>query len=305
MSVRKLWNGKPALFLRLWVLLFPLTWMTACRKAPSPILEAMPPAPPVPAASIESERAKFQGNWKYVSLEYSGQKVAPPIVREYRYKFEGTQYSNSRNGREESKGSFAIDPSHSPPWLDLTESSGFTIYGIYRFDGERLTICLHEKQRPTAFTSSGGPGSILFVLGPDKPLQTKFSAASLTREHLNAAKELQGKWKTVAYNSNGKYAPVQSGREVPSTFEGNMRVTANPINPRQEIEYRLDPTKSPKQFDQRFTGGTMGPWVAQGIYKLEGDTLTICHGGPNVARPDDFTTSSGDGRSMQVLKRVE
>jgi uncharacterized protein (TIGR03067 family) len=129
--------------------------------------------------------------------------------------------------------------------------------------------------------------------------------SSLTPEHLAAAEELQGKWLTVAYHSKGVSTPIQPGREVPYTFEGNKQITVNPINPRQEIEYRLDPNSSPKRFDQRFTGGTIGPWIALGIYKLEGDTLTICYGGPKVARPDEFTTHPGDGRSMRVMKRAK
>ena len=303
MNARKILNGRPSLFSWVCLLLLLVLPMTACRKATSRPSE--PAAPAIPAPTVEAERGKFQGTWRYVSLDFNGQMVAPAIVREHQYKFEGTRYSNSRNGREVLRGTFTIDPSHSPAWLDLIENSRIANYGIYRFDGERLTICLHEKQRPTVFASSGGPGYIVLVLEPDKPLQTEFSAASLTPEHLNAAKELQGNWKTIAYQSNGRSTPVQPGREVPVTFDGNMQITVNPVNPRQEIEYRLDPTKSPKQFDQRFTGGTMGPWIASGIYKLERGTLTICHGGPNIARPDEFTTSPGDGRSIQILKRAE
>jgi len=49
----------------------------------------------------------------------------------------------------------------------------------------------------------------------------------------------------------------------------------------------------------------MGPWIAKGIYKQEGDTLTICYGGPKVTRPTEFTTHPGDGRQMCILKRVK
>jgi hypothetical protein len=48
----------------------------------------------------------------------------------------------------------------------------------------------------------------------------------------------------------------------------------------------------------------MGPWISKGIYKLEGDTLTIYSGDPKVSRPTDFTTAPGDGRMVVVFKRV-
>jgi uncharacterized protein (TIGR03067 family) len=282
-----------------------LVAVTACRKAPPDSSEPTPDPIRTSPKMAESERAKFQGVWKCVSLEVNGEQVAPGVARQYLYRFKGTHYSVARNEKVESKGSFSIDPTKSPALIDLAESTNITIYGIYRFDGDRLTICLHEKKRPTTFKPPPGPGYLLVVLERDKPLQTEFSKASHTAEHRAAAKELQGKWITIAYHGNGKYTRVQPGREVPYTFEGNKQITVNPFNPRQEIEYRLDPTKTPKWIDQRYTGGTIGPWIAKGIYKLEGDRLTICYGGPNVARPDNFTTRAGDGRSMRVLKRVK
>jgi uncharacterized protein (TIGR03067 family) len=81
--------------------------------------------------------------------------------------------------------------------------------------------------------------------------------------------------------------------------------TVGPDNRRIEREYRLNPSKRPKEFDQRFTGGTIGPWIAKGIYKFDGDTFTLCYGDPNVARPNEFTTHPGDGRKMQVYRRVK
>jgi uncharacterized protein (TIGR03067 family) len=70
------------------------------------------------------------------------------------------------------------------------------------------------------------------------------------------------------------------------------------------IEFLVDPTKEPKHFDQRFTGGTIGPWISQGVYRLDGETLTICRGGVNVPRPADFSTRPGDGRMKSVYRRL-
>jgi uncharacterized protein (TIGR03067 family) len=137
------------------------------------------------------------------------------------------------------------------------------------------------------------------------PQRTDFPESSLTPAHEAAAKELQGTWKVTEIHTALGSSAVEEGRIIPYTFEGNKLITVGPANTKVEIEYRLDPTKSPKQIDQRFTGGRIGPWIAKGIYKVEGDTLTICYGDPNVARPTEFITSPGDGRKMRVHKRVK
>ncbi len=139
----------------------------------------------------------------------------------------------------------------------------------------------------------------------DTPQRTDFPESSLSPAHIAAAKELQGTWKVTEFHTARGSSAVQEGRIIPYTFEGNKLITVGPANVRVEIEYRLDPTKSPKQIDQRFTGGTIGPWIAKGIFKLEGDTLTICYGGPDVARPTEFTVRPGDGRTMVVHKRLQ
>jgi len=46
---------------------------------------------------------------------------------------------------------------------------------------------------------------------------------------------------------------------------------------------------------------TDGDHVVPGIYKLEGDTLTICT--DEDGRPTEFTANAGSGRQLMVLKR--
>jgi uncharacterized protein (TIGR03067 family) len=167
---------------------------------------------------------------------------------------------------------------------------------------------IRSTPRPAPETTETEPAKFqgnLLVLERDTPQLTDFPESSLSPAHTAAAKELQGTWKVTEFHTARGFSAVEDGRIIPYTFEGNKLITVGPGDVRVEIEYRLDPTKSPKQIDQRFTGGAIGPWIAKGIYKLEGDTLTICYGGRNVARPTEFAAKPEDGRTMRVHKRVE
>jgi uncharacterized protein (TIGR03067 family) len=278
--------------------------VVACRKGSPPPTDPTPDPINTAPATADVEYAKFQGTWRYLSLEYNGKQTARKVARQFVFIFDGTHYNNARGGKEESRGSFSVDPLKSPAWIDFAENTSVTIYGIYQFDGDRLTVCMHEQVRPTTFEPPPARGYFLFVMERDTPLDTEFPASSLTPEHTAAASELQGVWAAVSFHSDGGSTQMPEGGAIPYTFEGNKLSHVGPTNKRVEIEYRLDPTKNPTQFDQRFTGGTMGPWIAKGIYKVEGDTLTICYGDPHIERPNDFTTRPGDGRMMVVLKRV-
>jgi uncharacterized protein (TIGR03067 family) len=285
--------------------LFAVVTVVACRKAPPTHPE--PTVDPIKAETqtAQNDLTKFQGKWKHLSIELNGQQAAPAVARDYFYHFEGTNFRNENKGQLKSKGTFVLDNTKTPAWIDQIESTNITLYGIYRFDEDRLTLCFNERQRPSTFASYVGQGTVLLVLERDVPQPTDFPESSLSPGHATAAKELQGMWTVVSFHSKGESSPVKEGHIIPYTFEGNKLITVGPLNAKVEMEFRLDPSKNPKRIDQRFTGGRIGPWIAKGIYKVEGGLLTICHGGPNISRPTDFTTRPGDGLTMTVNKRVK
>jgi RNA polymerase sigma-70 factor (ECF subfamily) len=82
------------------------------------------------------------------------------------------------------------------------------------------------------------------------------------------------------------------------TFAAAGKVTIKHGNQEEEGAYKLDPAKTPRQIDVTANGREL-----PGIYKLEGDTLTLCvdHGGG--ARPTEFASKPGTEVHLLTLKR--
>jgi len=116
---------------------------------------------------------------------------------------------------------------------------------------------------------------------------------------------IQGTWKIVSYARDGKAADEPVGMIVEFT---ESKVTIKPRDGRKQREgtYKLDPNVIQKQFDLTIEEGGESK-VAQNIYKLEGDRLTICFSEPgrDLGRPTTFEVNEGDKFELLVLERVK
>jgi uncharacterized protein (TIGR03067 family) len=115
---------------------------------------------------------------------------------------------------------------------------------------------------------------------------------------------LQGPWRVVSAEVSGKKASADELKELqkdPMVFRGDRLIG------RYEADYKLDPTKSPKEIDvtPATTPGTQ-KMTFRGIYRLDGDELTLCLGSvPNGDRPTGFTLKDGAKAGVIVLKRMK
>jgi uncharacterized protein (TIGR03067 family) len=69
--------------------------------------------------------------------------------------------------------------------------------------------------------------------------------------------------------------------------------------------FEIDPTKTPRTIDLIPDGGPNRDKRVLGIYKLEGDDLTICIADVDQPRPSGFEAKAGSKQTLQSFKRVK
>jgi RNA polymerase sigma factor (sigma-70 family) len=112
--------------------------------------------------------------------------------------------------------------------------------------------------------------------------------------------DLRGTWVPVEVTEDGKEIPEAEIKA--KNFE--MVITAEkvtlPIRDEvNEVDYKLDPAKKPKQIDLLFRDGR----TAKGIYALAETTLKLCVGKFDVERPTEFAAPEGTNHILMVLKK--
>ena len=109
--------------------------------------------------------------------------------------------------------------------------------------------------------------------------------------------KLQGDW--VLHSQETKGNVINSGGSKTYSVKGNEYTFGSPMSKGGKVKFKIDASKDPKTFD---TSASSSP-VRLGIYKLDGDTLTICHETGSGIRPTEFKTTQNGG-SLVVWKRA-
>jgi uncharacterized protein (TIGR03067 family) len=129
------------------------------------------------------------------------------------------------------------------------------------------------------------------------------AAAGLGQDSADDLKKMAGTWKTTLHEADGKTATKD---EIEKT-QGKLVVKADKYDvffgdkAIDEGTIKLDASKKPRQIDAiTKKGGTM-----KGIYKIDGDKMTVCFAQPGKDRPTEFKTQKGTGQMLLGYERVK
>ena len=125
--------------------------------------------------------------------------------------------------------------------------------------------------------------------------------------------ELQGTWAVIAVETNGVITNCENGvithdengDILPVPLRLQMIISGNKVsltcngNIMLDGTYKSNMNITPKTVDTYKTNGK----VEKGIYRLEGDVLTICSSIPTYPRPLDFSAKTGSGHNLFRLQR--
>jgi uncharacterized protein (TIGR03067 family) len=128
-------------------------------------------------------------------------------------------------------------------------------------------------------------------------------AEPLTKDAKKELEKLQGEWVMKEAGRNGKKFEANDKKLVLEIKGAKWTFTG-----KEKGEFiALDSTTDPKCFDLKsLEEGTKGQ-VHEGIYKIDGDTLTFCiHEGKEKQRPTRFeTTAEQPATILAVFQRVK
>jgi RNA polymerase sigma factor (sigma-70 family) len=144
-----------------------------------------------------------------------------------------------------------------------------------------------------------GVGGLTYrTLADDKPGAKKEDAGKSDLE------KLQGTWVVVSMESGARgKAPEEEFKGITFVIKDDRATLYQGERINMDAVIKLGPGKKPKEIDMTVNEGGKDE-VHLAIYKLEGDTFTLCKSHPPEGRPTEFATKEGAKFPMvAVFKR--
>jgi uncharacterized protein (TIGR03067 family) len=132
----------------------------------------------------------------------------------------------------------------------------------------------------------GAWGLAYRTLAADKPGGAKEGTAKADLERL------QGTWELVSMEMGDREVPAEEIKGFTLVIKDDQATLSDGKGRTQEAVLKLDPAKDPKEIDMAVNEDGKDE-VHKGIYKLKGDTLTLCKSHPPDERPGAFGTKEG------------
>jgi uncharacterized protein (TIGR03067 family) len=119
----------------------------------------------------KDDQKNIQGAWTVVSIEQGGEKQPEEKVKDVRITFGADGKGHIKHGDKEMDMTYELDSAKSPKQITVKHDNGVTMRGIYKLDGDTLTVCMGEEdsnERPTEFATKAGSKAHMVTLKRDK-----------------------------------------------------------------------------------------------------------------------------------------
>jgi uncharacterized protein (TIGR03067 family) len=118
-------------------------------------------------------------------------------------------------------------------------------------------------------------------------------------------KKLEGTWKVVLVEADGKKMPGEQYRDMRMVVHANRYTVRRGDRVLERGTFTVDPSHKPKAIDVTPTEGKDKGKTFRGIYAIEGDTARDCFSRTGKERPREFTAKAGSGCVLRHYKRVK
>ncbi len=295
-----------------------------------------------PPADAGADLKAIEGTWQVTSVLQGGIPWPEDMVRGNTFRFSGNRLEMSSSEDKYSvQFMYGIDPTKNPStidWMSLIGEGTMPTPGIYRLEGDELTICVSNIDRDgRPMESSGRPTEFVSRVGwvdqlgwvDDMLWILKRTAERQPREEpghdVSAASDfqaIQGTWQLVSCSNDPRMMQVFSyrvepGEDPPGELEVSQEfckttqivITSDalklygPYTIDKTYKYQINPAASPKMID------VMLAMAGLGVYELRGDQLKIClnwsaSSDGKISRPSVVWADMGSGHELLVLRRV-
>lgn len=142
------------------------------------VLLALLLAGSTPAADPHAEVKALAGVWRLQAATLDGRDHTEDFTG-MTLTLTGTAYVIDF-AENSDRGTFTLNPAKAPKWIDIRTGDkgpfkGLTLPGIYKLEGDQLTLCLHAdgQTRPTEFTAPQKTRNMLLTYKREQKKQEK------------------------------------------------------------------------------------------------------------------------------------
>jgi uncharacterized protein (TIGR03067 family) len=139
-------------------------------------------------------------------------------------------------------------------------------------------------------------GAALFLVAADAPRGD-------TKKEVD---QLQGTWKAVTIEQNGKAVTGQVSKDFRLIVTGDKAALKSRVNDQftdATYQLKVDPTTEPKSLDLVPVSETAPERTVRGVYQLDKDVLKLRLSKPGAKRPPGFTLPADTDTTLFVLQR--